>query len=350
MIVNARDPLGGPVQAPRSSPFAGSHGRHDAVPCHDPSGFMLNSHVFDHEVPAALLDLLGALSLRLRGLRRKRLIATRTQADVDRDSLRILAVTRGGGVLECDDLERPLRLSPGDVVLIAGGRPYTLSSRQTALPPAPSLRPAPAPAGPIVGPAAVLELEDIHLRGAVPAVQGLPPIIHLEAEDATLPGWLTDTLGVLDEAPAAPTLGGALVNDRAAELLFLRIMQRWSRTRSAADAVPWQALRDARIGAALAEIHGHPQDRHTVASLAAAAGMSRATFAARFHGVVGVPPMSYLVRYRMEHAAALLRRPDMSLAEVAECTGYSTEAALAKAFKREMGISPGAFRRQVASH
>lgn len=75
--------------------------------------------------------------------------------------------------------------------------------------------------------------------------------------------------------------------------------------------------------------------------------MSRAAFAAQFNQLMGMPPLSYLLRYRIQHAATLLRLSDMPLAEVAELTGYSDETALAKAFKREMGISPGRYRRQL---
>ncbi|MEV0197184.1 helix-turn-helix transcriptional regulator [Nonomuraea sp. NPDC050691] len=63
--------------------------------------------------------------------------------------------------------------------------------------------------------------------------------------------------------------------------------------------------------------------------------------------MVGEPPMAYLTRWRMTLAARLLRDSDIPLTTVAAQTGYSTEFAFAKAFKREYGIAPGARRRQV---
>jgi transcriptional regulator GlxA family with amidase domain len=48
-------------------------------------------------------------------------------------------------------------------------------------------------------------------------------------------------------------------------------------------------------------------------------------------------------------AGRLLRETDLPLAAVAERTGYSSEFALAKAFKREYGEAPGSYRRHARS-
>jgi AraC-like DNA-binding protein len=73
-------------------------------------------------------------------------------------------------------------------------------------------------------------------------------------------------------------------------------------------------------------------------------GMSRATFTRRFTSQVGKPPMTYLIGWRLNCAARLLRETDASLAAIARQVGYSTEFAFAGAFRREYGVSPGRFR------
>ena len=63
--------------------------------------------------------------------------------------------------------------------------------------------------------------------------------------------------------------------------------------------------------------------------------------AERFTRLVGMPPMQYLARWRMQMAANLLRTTTAGLAEIAERVGYGSEAALSRAFKRSLGVAPG---------
>ncbi|HEU4411847.1 MAG TPA: helix-turn-helix transcriptional regulator [Polyangiaceae bacterium] len=81
-----------------------------------------------------------------------------------------------------------------------------------------------------------------------------------------------------------------------------------------------------------------------MASLADAAGLSRAAFARRFADAVGQPSLAYVTSRRMDVAAQLLRDRRLSLAEVASTVGYDSEFAFSRAFKRERGVTPGRFR------
>ncbi|MFI1950367.1 helix-turn-helix transcriptional regulator [Streptomyces xinghaiensis] len=98
------------------------------------------------------------------------------------------------------------------------------------------------------------------------------------------------------------------------------------------------------VGRALRQLHERPGEAWTVASLASAAGVSRAVLARRFTGLVGEPPMSYLTGRRLTLAADLLRDPGLSLAAIARRVGYSSPFALSTAFKRERGVSPQEYR------
>lgn len=98
-------------------------------------------------------------------------------------------------------------------------------------------------------------------------------------------------------------------------------------------------LSDARLAKALTAIHEQPAQPWSLASLAQAAGMSRARFAAAFHEVVGAPPLDYLTDWRVSVAQTLLRG-DKPLKAVAPEVGYSSPAAFSRVFAKRVGASP----------
>ena len=73
--------------------------------------------------------------------------------------------------------------------------------------------------------------------------------------------------------------------------------------------------------------------------------MSRSGFAERFATLVGQPPMQYLTDWRMHLAARQLQESRDGVAKVGFSVGYESEAAFSKAFKRQFGVSPAAWRR-----
>ena len=85
------------------------------------------------------------------------------------------------------------------------------------------------------------------------------------------------------------------------------------------------------------------------ANQAAEAAMSRSAFAARFTALVGEPAMQYVTRWRIHTALGWLRDEEITVAEAASRLGYESEAAFSRAFKRLMGVSPGAARKQAGS-
>jgi len=106
----------------------------------------------------------------------------------------------------------------------------------------------------------------------------------------------------------------------------------------------YRAMADPGIGAALRAIHAEPRRPWTVASLAAEASLSRASFARRFTRLLGLAPLTYVTNWRMALAREQLRVGDASLAAVARSLGYATEFSFAAAFKRHHGVAPGRWR------
>ncbi|HZI07205.1 MAG TPA: AraC family transcriptional regulator, partial [Archangium sp.] len=143
---------------------------------------------------------------------------------------------------------------------------------------------------------------------------------------------------------ASPGPGSAIVLGRLADVLLVHAL-RTRVTTTGPEGAGLRALADPQIGAALGLMHGRLAEPWTVESLAAAVGQSRSGFAARFHALVGEPPLQYLAGWRMTKAAQWLRETDDSLPEIAERVGYVSAVAFSKAFKRWHGLGPGAYRR-----
>jgi transcriptional regulator GlxA family with amidase domain len=132
---------------------------------------------------------------------------------------------------------------------------------------------------------------------------------------------------------------------KLAELMFVEAIRSYL-DRLPADARDWLAgVRDPQVGAALRLLHGRPAHAWTAERLAREVGMSRSSFADRFTAYVGIPPMHYLGRWRLQLAARLLETRSVNVGQAAEAVGYQSEAAFNRAFKRAVGQAPGAWRR-----
>jgi AraC-like DNA-binding protein len=86
-----------------------------------------------------------------------------------------------------------------------------------------------------------------------------------------------------------------------------------------------------------------------VAELAKKAALSRSAFFDRFARTVGLPPMEYLLAWRMAVAKDLLRRQDLGVAEVAYRVGYGSGSTFSTAFSRHVGEPPSRYARQRLS-
>ena len=106
---------------------------------------------------------------------------------------------------------------------------------------------------------------------------------------------------------------------------------------------------DPQIARALRLIRERPDHPWSVPELATTVGMSRSAFAERFRGATGETPIQSLTRYRLERAAEYLRTTNAGIREIARITGYDSEVSISKAFRRQFGTSPGAYRKANVS-
>lgn len=176
-----------------------------------------------------------------------------------------------------------------------------------------------------------------------PITQLLPRFILIKADQAhTLA--LHNTMQALASEMAEQAPGSEVVATRLAEVLFIQALRA-----HIASEVEWRnkgwlrAIFDPQIGTALSAVHDSVNTPWTVKSLAAATGMSRSAFAARFKELLGQTPLEYVTEWRMQKAMQLLQQRDKKLIDVARSVGYESDAAFSKAFKRVVGASPGEY-------
>jgi AraC-like DNA-binding protein len=157
--------------------------------------------------------------------------------------------------------------------------------------------------------------------------------------------WMTNLFQLAMAEGASRRDGSETILAKLSELMFVEVVRNHLATLPD-DARGWIAgLRDAHVGAALEMVHARPKEEWTLDLLARAAGMSRTAFAVRFSNLVGCPPMQYLLRWRLQLAARMLERPNVSVAQAAAEVGYESEAAFNRAFKNFVGVPPGAWRK-----
>jgi AraC-like DNA-binding protein len=179
-------------------------------------------------------------------------------------------------------------------------------------------------------------------------VKLLPRRIIIEAWSSPQTDWMQSTLRLMAAEAGQQRPGGETLVTRLADILVIQAIRSWIDTDPAARTGWLGALQDKQIGRALLLIHRHPEADWTVSSLAGEVALSRSAFAARFTELVGQSPMRFLAQWRMQMAYTRLKEEDVSLIELADRLGYQSEAAFSRAFKRVIGISPGAVRRSVA--
>ncbi len=103
-------------------------------------------------------------------------------------------------------------------------------------------------------------------------------------------------------------------------------------------------LENRRLAHVLEYMNLHYKDALSLDTLAEEAGVSRFHFVRLFKEKVGFTPHRYLVKIRMEAAAALLRDTDLSVKEIAFACGYQSAAHFSAAFQKYFSQSPRLYR------
>jgi AraC-like DNA-binding protein len=173
---------------------------------------------------------------------------------------------------------------------------------------------------------------------------GLPPLFKVNIRRDASGEWLERTIRHLASERAPVRAGQSALLAKLAEALFIETLRSYMAELPRQRTGWLAAVRDSAVGRALGAIHREPARSWTVASLAEQAGVSRTVFAERFTRLLGDAPLAYVSRCRMELGARLLETTDDSVLQVALNSGYESEAAFNRAFKREFELPPARYR------
>ncbi|MEV4777778.1 AraC family transcriptional regulator [Burkholderia sp. LMU1-1-1.1] len=256
------------------------------------------------------------------------------------------AVLEGSCLLAVEGQE-PITLRSGDFVLLPATPGFTLSGFEPVTPVDVDPKAAPAP------------MDEIRhgTQGGAPDVRLLGGYFIFDSPDAALLVSLLPAqihvrgverfallVRLVGEEAAGQRTGRDLVLTRLVEVLLIEAL----RSTPGEDAPPGllRGLADARLALAMRQMHDDPGRPWTMAQLAKNAALSRSAFFERFLRAVGMPPMEYLLAWRMALAKDLLRRHGLGLAQVAERVGYSSASTFSIAFSRHVGRPPSRYARE----
>jgi AraC-like DNA-binding protein len=280
----------------------------------------------------------------------------------DRAPLTLVAVVHGQAWI-VPGSAKPTQLDRGDIAVIRGPEPYTVAD-DPVTPPQAVIHPGQRCTTP--GGQELRQMTDLGVRtwgnspsGTTVMLTGtyqlggevsqrllrvLPTVLVLRDGD-----WDCPLIPLLADEIVKDEPGQEVVLDRLLDLLLITVLRAWF-ARPDARAPGWyRAYGDPVVGRALRLMYHKPAHPWTVATLADATSVSRATLARRFKDLVGEPPMTFLTSWRIALAADLLREPGTIIGAVATQVGYASPFALSTAFKRVRGISPRQYRAAVRS-
>ncbi|MBZ4416714.1 AraC family transcriptional regulator [Myxococcus sp. RHSTA-1-4] len=255
------------------------------------------------------------------------------------------AVLEGRCQLSVDG-QRTVTLEAGDFVLLPATPGFTMSGFEPVTPERIDPKVTPSPTGEVrhgtrggrpdvrlLGGFFVFDSPDAALL-----VSLLPALVHVRGVER-----LSVLVRLVGDESNEKRAGRDLVLTRLVEVLLIEAL----RTTSGDDAPPGllRGLADARLAPAIRQMHGHLSRPWTVDQLAKTAALSRSTFFERFTRTVGLPPMEYLLAWRMAVARNLLRGHDLGIAEVAERVGYGSASTFSTAFTRHVGQPPSRYAR-----
>jgi len=181
-----------------------------------------------------------------------------------------------------------------------------------------------------------------------PLLASLPPVMKIALEPLPSGDWIGRTFSFAAQMAAVADPGSATVLAKVSELLFVEAVRRHLMSLPAEETGWLAGLRDPAIGRALSLLHARVAENWTAEALAHEVSMSRSAFADRFAALVGQPPMRYLTAWRMQLARNQLAATPRTIAQIAYDVGYESEAAFSRAFRRECGAPPAAWRKKNA--
>ena len=173
----------------------------------------------------------------------------------------------------------------------------------------------------------------------------LPPVLQMDAVSTGVTLWLEPVFALLRQEAERAAPGAQAIFAKLADVFLTQALRAYLTGAGQRGLLRLEPMLDPQIDAAMTLMHDQPAQPWTVQSLARGVGMSRTLFCTRFRSAVGESPMRHLTQVRLGQAAGYLATTNLSIDAIARRTGYTSDAALSKAFKREFGAAPGQYRR-----
>ena len=265
-------------------------------------------------------------------------------------------LTAGNAVLEVEGHPGAIRLTAGDLVILPRGEAHTVKdSPHSAVMWLDKILQGTPPVNGHLDHGGGGERSELLCGGFAvdqltgkPLLEALPTVVHLRGSEGRAPEWLVGLIRMIASEMASSGPGSEAVVTRLTDALLAQALRRCLlEADRQGGGVP--AVSDPSIARALRLVREHPDQQWTVPKMAAAVSMSRSAFAERFRAATGEAPMRHLTRYRMARAAEYLRGTKAGVREIARLTGYDSEVSVTKAFRRQFGVAPGAYRKANAS-
>jgi AraC-like DNA-binding protein len=183
-----------------------------------------------------------------------------------------------------------------------------------------------------------------------PVFAALPRLLRLRVDEVGSAEWIRSNFHYAASEVALGRPGSDTILAKLSELLFVEAVRRYVEALPEGQTGWLSGLRDGAVARALALMHSEITRDWSVDALGRSVGVSRSVLAEKFVRLIGVAPIQYLTRWRMQVAAQSLRETNASLSQIAVSVGYESEAAFSRAFKREFGAAPAAWRRASLSN
>jgi AraC-like DNA-binding protein len=177
-------------------------------------------------------------------------------------------------------------------------------------------------------------------------IQPLPRMFKFRVHDNSAAAFLPHAITQSGNTPDNITNPGSqAVLCKLSELLFVDAVRSYADGLTDQGASLLAGLKDRYVSHALALMHHQPGRDWTLDTLAHKLGTSRTTLADHFVQHMGKTPMQYLSEWRLRLAADALASGDHAIKMIAADAGFNSSTAFSRAFKRELGVSPGEWRR-----
>ena len=175
-----------------------------------------------------------------------------------------------------------------------------------------------------------------------PLLDSLPPMLVIDVTQAQ-DEWLDSTIKLMKGAKQAPEAVA-----QVAEMAFRHAVEAHAASLAPGEGGWLSGLNDPAVAKALSVIQTRYAEDLDLEDLAREAAVSRSVLGERFGELLGESPMRYCAKWRMRVAANMLRDGKENSANIAYAVGFNSEAAFNRAFKREYGVPPVTWKREIS--